>query len=361
MLLGIPWLLSPKSYASAQRSRATLVAAFTDYLTTNNGISGACSFIKDLSNLGIRRGLSTEDNARALLGSILAMVGNTIPTTFWLLIHIYSRPDLLAAIRAELQQICRPQDIDATANEHKSGGLLVLNVTDIRSHCPLLVSTWDETLRLTSGIATMRYTHDDAYIGTASGHRQWLLKKGATVQMPTAFIHTDRNTWGDNARKFDPTRFLRHNNPTLKELDHAKNKASDTGEGDECQAVSPGLRQASQKIPSRDQKSKQTLAFRPFGGGNTLCPGRHLASYQILSFVGTMVMGFDVVPVNEKMVSTAVSGHWGKTEQMTETEESGGGWHLPEMDRSKLPLTSLKPLGDVEVVVTKKMDGMCFR
>ncbi|KAF5631730.1 cholesterol 7-alpha-monooxygenase [Fusarium sp. NRRL 52700] len=279
LLLGVPWFLSPKKHSTAQRTRKELVDAFLKYLN-DDGLDTACSFIKELSGLGTRRGLSNENNARALLGSILAIVGNTIPTTFWLLISIFSRPDLLKEIRSELE---------ATL-ENSSSRTISLNYNTIREQCPVFMSTYDEVLRMTSGIATVRYTNEETLI-----QDRWLLKKGAQVQMPTAFIHADPTTWGADADVFDHTRFLKS------------------------------------KVLTKDQKTRRAAAFRPFGGGNTLCPGRHFASYEVLTFVGSVLLGFDMAPTTNSFI-------------------------VPPMDRSKLPLTSLKPAGDIKVNLLRRAD-----
>ncbi|KAM0440461.1 hypothetical protein ACHAQK_005868 [Fusarium lateritium] len=278
LLLGVPWFLSPKKHSTAQQTRKELVDAFLTYLN-DDGLDTACSFIKELSGLGIRRGLSNENNARALLGSILAIVGNTIPTTFWLLISIFSRPDLLTEIRSELE---------VTMEDPSSRQGVSLDYTTIREKCPVFMSTYDEVLRMTSGIATVRYTNEDTLI-----QDRWLLKKGAQVQMPTAFIHADPTTWGADADVFDHTRFLKA------------------------------------KVLTKEQKTRRAAAFRPFGGGNTLCPGRHFASYEVLTFVGSILLGFDVTPTTET-------------------------FDVPQMDRSKLPLTSLKPAGDIKVNMARR-------
>ncbi|KNB01159.1 hypothetical protein FOXG_04458 [Fusarium oxysporum f. sp. lycopersici 4287] len=234
--------------------------------------------LEELSGLGIRRGLSNENNARALLGSILAIVGNTIPTTFWLLISIFSRPDLLKEIRSELEAT-----IEDPASE-----IVSLDYTTIRERCTVFMSTYDEVLRMTSGIATVRYTNEDTLI-----QDRWLLKKGAQVQMPTAFIHADPTTWGADADVFDHTRFFKS------------------------------------KVLTKEQKIRRAAAFRPFGGGNTLCPGRHFASYEVLTFAGSILLGFDMAPTTKT-------------------------FNVPQMDRSKLPLTSLKPAGDIKVSMSRR-------
>ncbi|SPO01747.1 related to cytochrome P450 7A1 [Cephalotrichum gorgonifer] len=298
LLLGIPWIFNPKGVTTARETRKTLVTAFLNYLN-DDGLDSACSFIKDLSGLGIRRGLSNENNARALLGSVLAIVGNTVPTTFWLLLNIYSRPSLLDEIRNELQAT-----LPDTGTEAKTS----LEVARIRERCPVLIAAYDETLRLTSGIAAVRYTNEDTVVAGSDG-RSWLLQRGAQIQMPTAFIHADPATWGPNAASlFDHTRFLR---PSV------------AGDGNVATSAPP---------LSREQRTRRTAAFRPFGGGGALCPGRHFATHEILSFVGSLLLGFDMEPVE------------------------GKEFRLPEMDRSKLPLTSMKPVGDISVRFVRR-DG----
>lgn len=40
------------------------------------------------------------------------------------------------------------------------------------------------------------------------------------------------------------------------------------------------------------------VAFRAFGGGATLCPGRHFASTEILAFASAILLRFDIKPSN---------------------------------------------------------------
>lgn len=282
LLLGLPWVLAPRSYTTAHRCRKRLVDVFHDYLN-DDGAQHACSFIYELCRLSIRRGLSNENTARALVGSILAIVGNTIPTTFWILTHIYSEPSLLAEIRREIEATlsCLPGEKAVTVQ---------VDTALIRERCPLFISTYEEVLRMTAGISTVRFTTDDTLISD-----RWLLEKGSTVQMPTAFIHADPNTWGSDAETFKPERFL-----NVKSL-------------------------------AKSEQSKRAAAFRPFGGGTTLCPGRHFAFQEVISFACSVLLGMEMTP-------------------------KGGVWKLPKKDKSKLPLTSLKPVTDVQVEMSRR-DG----
>lgn len=286
MLLGLPKFMAPRSYHIAQTSLQTLVSAFTSYLD-DGGAAQAASFIQDLCNLATSKGLDNENVARALVGSILAIVNNTIPTTFWLLAHVFSSPTLLEKIRLE------PAPVVAYSKDDEKGTMeeMELDVSAIQSKCPLLVSTYQETLRLTTGIASIRFTIADTLLSD-----RYLLKKNTLIQMPTAFIHSDPSSWGPDAASFHPGRFL---------------KSQQT----------------------KEEHALRTIAFRPFGGGAALCPGRHLAFSEIITFVGIVFMAFDIAPVDVK---------------------PGAAWKLPEKDKSKMPMSSLKPVRDVQVVLSRR-------
>jgi cytochrome P450 len=286
VLLGLPKFMAPRSYHIAQTSLQTLVSAFTSYLD-HGGADQAASFIQDLCNLATSKGLDNENVARALVGSILAIVNNTIPTTFWVLAHVFSSPALLEKIRLELAPVIVYSKDDEKGNLKE----MELDVSAIQSKCPLLVSTYQETLRLTTGIASIRFTIADTLLSD-----RYLLKKNTLIQMPTAFIHSDPSSWGPDAASFRPGRFL---------------KSQQT----------------------KEEHALRTIGFRPFGGGAALCPGRHLAFSEIITFVGIVFMAFDIAPVDVS---------------------PGAAWKLPEKDKSKMPMSSLKPVGDVQVVLSRR-------
>jgi cytochrome P450 len=124
-----------------------------------------------------------------------------------------------------------------------------IDVSYIQSNCPLLVSTWQEVLRITTLTTTNRCVLADTYIGG-----QILLNKGGIIQIPTGVFHSDQNIWGSDVNEFDPCRFL----------------------------------------PSK--QAHDSAAFQPFGGGSTICPGRYLAVTEILGFVSAVILGFEISP-----------------------------------------------------------------
>ena len=69
-------------------------------------------------------------------------------------------------------------------------------------------------------------------------------------------------------------------------------------------------------------------AFRPFSGGTTLCPGRHLAAAEILAMVAMMLVRFDLTPAN------------------------GASWADPKPFASSVAAAIYTPAKDLEVDVT---------
>ncbi|KAI1262207.1 cytochrome P450 [Xylariaceae sp. FL1019] len=94
---------------------------------------------------------------------------------------------------------------------------------------------------------------------TMSKRGQMSSRKGATVMTVAPAQHTDPSLWSPTAGNFDHRRFLR------------------------------GLR----------RKRINPAAFRPFGGGTVLCPGRHFVSTEVLSFVALLLLQLDIRPITK--------------------------------------------------------------
>jgi cytochrome P450 len=169
------------------------------------------------------------------------VLGNTAPSAFWLVYHIFSDNNVLADVRRELS---------ALVHEENSKEKYTVDLTAIRTDCPILMSTFKETLRVRAVNPGPRVLLEDVHLD--SGH---LLKKGSMLMIPATVQHSDAAAWGDDAGVFDHMRFARKS-----------------------------------KKPNR-------VAFRAFGGGHVLCPGRHFASTEIMMFAAMLVLQFDVVPV----------------------------------------------------------------
>ena len=223
----------------AYQAREEVCTVFYDYYA--KGVpDDASALVKARIAVGRKYGLTTEALARLDVGLGQALLINAVPISSWMLFHIFSSPSLLEEIRAEVSVICTNGFMD---------------ISRIKDTCPLLVSTWQEVLRFASYLPSGRTVLEDTMIND-----RYLLRKGATVLIPSSIIHQDQKTWGEDASEFNARRFL-----------------------------------SSQKRPA--------AAFRGFGGGTLLCPGRHFAFNEVLAFVATMVIGFDISPTDGKALS----------------------------------------------------------
>ncbi|KAK3902108.1 cytochrome P450 [Staphylotrichum tortipilum] len=108
------------------------------------------------------------------------------------------------------------------------------------------------------------------------------------LQMPSRVVHQDVGLWGADAGEFEPRRFLAEN---------------------------------------RGKRAKD-VCFRAFGGGKTLCPGRHFATNEVLAVVAVFVARLEM----------RVAG--------------GGEWVMPTGEGTNVAAVVMEPDGDVEVEVS---------
>ncbi|KAL9017256.1 MAG: hypothetical protein Q9185_005421 [Variospora sp. 1 TL-2023] len=234
------------------RARTRIGAAFQTYFqhyVPGQTASSTMALKRHLINT--EYGITPWNAGRLEVGVLIGILANIIPTMFYMLIHIYYDKSLLRRIRNELEAAAVKSDPD--------GRTRILRVVTLRQKCHLLHATFKEVLRHYALGATVRYVRDDTLLDG-----RYLLRKGMVVQMPLAVLHRDRGAWGEDASDFRPDRFLQPS-------------ADDVGKG---------IRQAS------------ALAFRPFGGGTSLCPGRHVATLETMALAAIMVLRFDLEPVD---------------------------------------------------------------
>jgi hypothetical protein len=216
-------------------------SAFERYFKDGHHLKGS-ALVRARFAHSSEHSLCINDIGRAEFTNGVALLSNTVPNTFWMLYHVYSNPAILAECRAELRAII--------SNDAKR----TVDMSKVKSECPVLLSTYKEVLRTYSTAVTARLVTEDHLLDG-----QYLLKKGGTILMPSPVQHLS-DVWGDDKDAFNHKRFTR------------------TG----SQRTNPA-------------------SFRAFGGGTTLCPGRHFATTEILAFVAVTILQFDIRPV---------SGHW---------------------------------------------------
>lgn len=256
-------------------ARTKVAQAFERYYKVG-GVEQASAYAKNRYQVEVNNKFPLRDTALSSVGGTIALLVNTVPALFWVLLHLYQYPGLLQEIRDE---------VDACIDANSTGtALKIIDMVLLKEKCPLLLSAYQEVLRYRTIGASVREVMEDTHLGP------YLLKKGAMLQMPSRVIHTDTTLWGDT--DFRPRRFL---------------------------------------AEEKEKKSRpRDVCFRAFGGGKTLCPGRHFATNEILAVVALFVARFDMKPVD------------------------GGEWKFPTTANTNVAAAVMGPDYDVEVEIATR-------
>ncbi|KAI1103911.1 cytochrome P450 [Jackrogersella minutella] len=253
-------------------ARTKVAEAFEAYYKAG-GVQKGSALAQNRYQAEINNNVPLKDIARYEVGGSIAILVNTAPAAFWTLLLLHSHPDVLDDVRKE---------IDACTETTTENNLTAkaIDITTLKENCPLLLSSYQEVLRFCSMGTSVREVMEDTYLN------QWLLKKGAMLQMPSRIIHQNANLWGANVKDFNPRRFL----------------------------------------PEEKQNRPRDACFRAFGGGKTLCPGRHFATNEILAVVAIFIARLDMTPV-------------------------GGDWKLPTTANTNVAAVVMEPDNDIQVEV----------
>lgn len=267
----------------------------------------ASPIIQKRVQINLKYGLTTKMAGRAELILLFGIIGNAVPTTFWFLTNVFARPELLEKIREETSQA-----VLCTRNEPGTTREKVINVTDLKTKCPLLVSTYRETLRSIANLASVRLVTNTHTI-SAPGQPLYLLKKGSLVQIASGVIHAASKVWGDDSTIFKADRFMASTTSS-------EQFSSETGASVSAERTATAL-----------PKGVPSAAYRAFGGGSVICPGRHFAQSEILGFVALCVHMLDIVDA-----------------------QTGKTFELPVKDDGRIPLSVMKPVKEPQVTVKRR-------
>lgn len=276
VLLGIN-ILTAMSAPKGSRGRKLFFNAMRKYYEAN-GHKTASTLIKRRYEVSRKYGLSQVDIEHFNLSICYGLLVNTVPGTSWVLCYVYSNSSLLAKLREDVESLVQKENSQT----------ITVNLHAIITGCKLLTSLVREVLRLHSTNASGRVVLEDTLLDG-----KYLLKKDAILLIPSAQLHSSESVWGPTASSFDPERFIKE-----KETSSAH------------------------KVPAS--------AYRVFGSGASICPGRHFASNEILAILVIMLLRYDVIPTQ-------------------------GQWAMPKA-KSHITTSIMSPVDDIKIQFSERQE-----
>ncbi|RYP81459.1 hypothetical protein DL770_005892 [Monosporascus sp. CRB-9-2] len=235
----VGWLdVTKKGYAAREK-------VFQSYITYCKKLPEESSHLmKEHQRVLGEAGISNTDKAKQAAIFTIASFSNSAPTLYWTLWELFSRPEILAEVRAELTKhaVARSED-----------NSFVLDVAALKSQCPLLLSVFQETQRTRHVNPSFRKVLTDTLLAD-----KYLLKEGNYLQVPGNVIHSETGIWGETALQFDPYRFM------------------------------------PKKGGERDVSTAS--GFVPWGAAPYLCPARQFAATEILIIAALLAVRADLRP-----------------------------------------------------------------
>jgi cytochrome P450 len=369
LLTGVfPSITARKAY----RGREALAAALEEYLVGNRhlpgeGRKGASQIVHKRVAIALQHGWTLRAAARSELSFLFAGIVNTATTTFWMVLHLFASASsgadsLLSTVRSELAS-CFIADPQART--------LTLSLDKLKTSSPTLQSLFRECLRQNSDTYSTRLVKTATVLSGPGG--PYHLAANSIVQISGGTMHSDPRIWGPDVRQFNPLRFLpkqhrgnQREKKAKKDSDQDENKEQEqhpkqhdpnTDNNNNTRPLKPrkgdsptsstSTTRAANRTTTKDDATTTTThttnntpsnsstihpaAFRAFGGGKTLCPGRHFATVSIQALVALLVTKFDIVGPGE--------GEQSKTIE------------IPEKEDRVLPVHVLEPRREVRVKV----------
>ncbi|KAL8992570.1 MAG: hypothetical protein Q9169_007000 [Polycauliona sp. 2 TL-2023] len=271
----LPSLIARK----ACRARDLVGDAFRHYFEAMYHEHGSM-LVQNRYSTSMQNKFSIADTARFEVGNSIAILVNTAPAVFWMLFYLYSNPSFLQDCRDEVEAIIADtKEVDGTRK--------TVDISKVKQNCPILTSALQEVLRQRTLGSQVRQVMEDTMLDG-----KYLLKKDATVLMPSLVMHTDPAIWGPDVAEFNPIRFMKGNT----------------------------IHQTHKPNPK---------ALRIFGGGTTLCPGRHFATTEIMATVVMFILRYELSPLD-------------------------GQWTPPKTGKSNIAAVVMEPDTDITVRVVPR-------
>jgi hypothetical protein len=257
---------------------------------------------------------------------------NAPSVVFWMLFHIYSNPNLLADIRAEISPY-----IKTAASDFTSGGIsekprLEINNAGLRGNAKLLMGAFHETMRMevismtykkiTDDFTATESAQDAAIYGHGDNPLTYEFKRGDFVLTPHVVHHFDERYFA-NPHTFDARRFW---------VNSAASKGASFGQE----------KSASSATDSKDVEVSY-LTTHPWGGGAQLCKGKKFAESEVVLVAAAIIHQWEFTP--------AKRGLMGEFSKVTGDDALKKAWKHPGRLRTA---GTVRPETDPTVIVERR-------
>lgn len=293
----LPLFMARKAY----KARENLLSAAEKYFAQGHQCK-ASTWVTGRFEIARSFGMSDQMIARLELGNFFAIFILAMPTTFYFIAEVFSRPDVLEDLRSEILN-----SVSFTKGTDEQSSTCTVSLHTLKADCPLFFSAYREILRLFTNASTTRVVLSDMVLAN-----QYLLRKGSILQIIGRTMHADERIWGYDANEFNPRRFTEARSDTFTSMQDNEN-------------TSP--------------RKVHPAAFRSHGGGTVLCSGRHFAQTELLSLTAGLILGFNIL------------------------RSCGGLITVPQRNEKTLSISMPKPIKDIDVLVTRRegWENMYFK
>jgi cytochrome P450 len=244
LVLGVaPSFLAPKGLAGRIKVQEALKRFYTERQYLEPDVS---PLIRTRAVIQEEAGLELDIMSVAEYSMAWVATSNTVPSLLWFSLHIFSRPDFVERAREEI--------LEATTITHEADGSRTACINTVKlEKKPFLTACFQETQRLYNSAIGNRRVMQDSILTDADG-RDYLLKKGITIQWAAGIPQQNEDIWGADLQDFNPDRWLK---------------------------------------ASAQESKRQRGAMFSFGGGTHLCPGRSFALAENMGIFSGLALGFD--------------------------------------------------------------------
>ncbi|KAJ5733722.1 cytochrome P450 monooxygenase [Penicillium malachiteum] len=219
--------------------------------------AGSVPFIDQVYNDYRASGLPSRDIAGIIFSILWALSSTSATTAYWMLAHLTRFPEVIEELRREITPMMR--EIDLTSESHPEK-LVDIAKAHILKGCPILNSTFSETVRfISTGSSARQAKHDTIFGGKRVAKRTRFL-------IPQRIQTMSFDAFGQDADEFDSYRF------------------------------------------ARDPSLIRKVEFRGFGGGASMCRGKPIGRAQSGLFIALMLWRYDVEMVGPDQNVLGVTG-----------------------------------------------------